>query len=252
MSPTLRTKAGSFGTRSLGALPPALFVAVLLLASCAASAADRKPERPAGSEHTCAAVVGGGVRCWGANFSGQVGDGTNVNRNAPVGVWGLTGAVSVIAAGSEHTCAVAAGRVKCWGANASGQLGDGTNVNRNTPVDVVGLPANVIAIAAGSEHTCALTVGGAIWCWGANFSGQLGDGANVNRNAPVSVRGLASGTLVVAGSEHTCALTQGGAVACWGANASGQLGDASNVASKTPVGVPGLPTIRPSVRVRIL
>ena len=188
----------------------------------------------AGSEHTCA-VVASGVKCWGANFSGQLGDGTNVNRNTPVNVSGLYGGVSLVAAGSEHTCVVVAGGVRCWGANFSGQLGDGTNFNRNTPASVPGLPGTVVAIAAGSAHTCALTSDGSIWCWGANFSGQLGDGTNVNRNAPVHIAGLAGSVAdVAAGSEHTCALNRGGGLACWGANFSGQLGDGTNAKRNAP------------------
>jgi alpha-tubulin suppressor-like RCC1 family protein len=208
----------------------------------------------AGSEHTCALTTTGAIWCWGANASGQLGDGTNVNRNAPVNISGLPGGVAAIVAGSEHTCAQTSGGVMgCWGANASGQLGDATNVNRNAPVNVAGLSGGVAEIAAGSEHTCALTRGGTMGCWGANASGQLGDGTHANRNVAVNVSGLSGGvTAIVAGSEHTCAMTTGGAVACWGANASGQLGDGTNANRAAPTSVPGLPTVRPSVRWRIL
>jgi alpha-tubulin suppressor-like RCC1 family protein len=85
-----------------------------------------------------------------------------------------------------------AGGVRCWGTNFSGQLGDGTNLNSSTPVEVSGLSSGVTAIAAGSAHTCALLARGAMRCWGTNFSGQLGDGTNVNRSAPVDVSGLPS------------------------------------------------------------
>jgi len=168
-----------------------------------------------------------------------------------VKVAGLSGGVTAIVAGSEHTCAVVGGGAKCWGTNFSGQLGDGTNVDRNVPVSVSGISGDVDAIAAGGEHTCALTTGGAIWCWGANFSGQLGDGTNVGRNAPVRVSGLSGAvTAIAAGSEHTCAVVAGG-VKCWGTNFSGQVGDGTNVNRRTPVDVTGLPSVRPSVSVRI-
>jgi alpha-tubulin suppressor-like RCC1 family protein len=95
-----------------------------------------------GYGHTCGIAGDGATKCWGNNGHGQVGDGTIVNRPAPVDVLGLRSAVRAIAAGYYHTCAlmdfVEAGRIACWGGNWSGQLGDGTTADRTTPVNVVG------------------------------------------------------------------------------------------------------------------
>jgi alpha-tubulin suppressor-like RCC1 family protein len=186
-----------------------------------------------GGIHTCALTGGGGVKCWGSNWYGQLGDGTTTDRSTPVDVVGLASGVAAIAAGMYHTCALTSGGgAKCWGYNGAGQLGDGTTTQRSTPVDVVGLGSGVAAIAAGGYHTCALVLpqggltGGGAKCWGWNRAGQLGDGTLTSRSTPVDVVGLGSGVAAIAaGWEHTCALvlpqgglTSGGGAKCWGSN----------------------------------
>lgn len=182
----------------------------------------------AGGRHTCALSTAGGVKCWGSNNFGQLGDGTSGNnKSTPVDVAGLGSGVAAIAAGIEHTCALSsAGGVKCWGYNRYGQLGDGTTVNKSTSVDVVGLGSGVTAIAAGRYHTCSLSTAGGVKCWGRNFWGQLGDGTTVNKGTPVDVVGLGSGVAAIAaGWYHICGVSTAGGGKCWGDNGSGQLGD---------------------------
>src|SRR5690606_13204900 len=105
-------------------------------------------------------------------------------------------------------------------------------------------PFLVQAITAGYQHTCALTTTGAVWCWGRNGFGQLGDGSTNTQPAPVQVSGLPSNIITItAGDQHTCALTDTGAAWCWGYNQYGQLGDgASNSPETTPVQVSGFPS----------
>jgi hypothetical protein len=142
----------------------------------------------AGGSHTCALNTDGGVVCWGANAKGQLGDGTTVQRSAPVTVSGLSSGVTAITAGSFHTCArLSSGVVKCWGSNSSGQLGDGSTEDRTVPVPVSGLASDVTTVAAGGNHTCALKTNARVMCWGANGSGQLGDGTTTMRKTPVDV-----------------------------------------------------------------
>jgi trimeric autotransporter adhesin len=191
----------------------------------------------AGDLHSCALSTGGGVKCWGYNIDGQVGDSSFTERHAPVDVSGLGSGITAIAAGYNHTCAVTTtGAAKCWGTNEWWQLGDGTeDFNANAPVDVVGLSSGVTAIAGGNLHTCALVSGG-VKCWGYNNAGAIGDGTNTLRKTPVNVSGLSTGVIsVTAGSAHSCALTSGGSVKCWGDNAFGQLGDGTNTSSNIPV-----------------
>ncbi len=194
-----------------------------------------------GGYHSCAITVNGGVKCWGFNGNGQLGEGTTQTHWLPADVVGLADGVTALALGENHTCAlITGGRMKCWGQNSYGQLGDGTITDRQTPVDVVGLGSGVRAIAAGSYHTCAVTEAGGVKCWGTNENGQVGDGSVQRRSIPVDVVGLAGGIQALsAGIGHTCALTIGGGVKCWGANGTGQLGDGTNITRLTPVEVVG-------------
>ncbi len=198
-------------------------------------------ELAAGVGHACALTVNAGVKCWGANYFGQLGDNSTTARWTPANVVGLRSGVAAITAGGSHTCALTSGGVKCWGANDRGQLGDDSTTARWTPVDVVGLSSGVAAMTAGYSHTCALTSGGGVKCWGANDRGQLGDDSTTDRWTPVDVVGLSSGVAAIsAGNAHTCALTSGGAVKCWGYNYFGKLGDDSTTDRWTPIDVVGL------------
>lgn len=193
-----------------------------------------------GQSHTCALGEGGGVRCWGSNTFGQLGDGTTSQRLAPVAVSGLSSGVAALTAGFYHTCALTTnGGVRCWGSNGFGQLGDGTGQQRLTPTPVSGLSSGVAAIAAGLGHTCALTTGGDVWCWGFNGAGRLGDGTTIDRLVPTRVTSLRDVASISAG-QHTCAVTRTGTGLCWGDDAYGQLGMNTRLYAATPKGVYGL------------
>jgi alpha-tubulin suppressor-like RCC1 family protein len=195
----------------------------------------------AGSSHTCALTTVGGVKCWGNNGDGQLGDNSTDESWVPVDVSGLSSGVVAITSGALHTCALTTvGGVKCWGNNEYGQLGDNSTDESWIPVDVSGLSSGVASIGAGKYHTCAVTTGGAAKCWGYNSYGQLGDNSTDGSWIPVDVSGLSSGVgSIVGGTDHTCALTTGGAMQCWGSNERGQLGNNSTTASGVPVNVSG-------------
>jgi alpha-tubulin suppressor-like RCC1 family protein len=197
-----------------------------------------------GGGHTCALTRAGGVKCWGLNEAGQLGARAMDYQPTPVAVSGLDSGVVALAAGSDHSCVVTtAGAVKCWGWNQYGQLGEGTKTDRRTPVDVSGLGSGVLAVTAGDTFSCALTAAAAVKCWGANETGQLGDGGACGKACltPVDVSGLAGNvTAIAAGGAHTCAVMSGGGVECWGYNCCGQLGDGTRTSRKTAGPVSGL------------
>ncbi|MEO8959026.1 MAG: hypothetical protein ABI304_08790 [Rudaea sp.] len=199
----------------------------------------------AGDLHTCAVTTAGGVKCWGANFNGQLGNNMPTVNPVPesVDVSGLPSGVATAAAGAYHTCALTTtGAVQCWGYNSSGQLGNGSKMDSSSPVAVSNLTSGVVAISAGAYHNCALTSSHGVQCWGNNQYGGLGNASTVGSTTPVDVSGLTSGvSAIVAGVYHTCALlTSTGGVKCWGYNHYGQLGNASTTNTSTPVDVTGL------------
>jgi len=204
-----------------------------------------------GRSHTCAltAIPTGGVKCWGRNDYGQLGDGTITDRDAPTQVSTLTSGVSSIVAGLGHTCALIAanGGVKCWGSNSTGALGDGTWTTRSAPVSVrdsFGDPLiGATAISAGGDHTCAILSNGSSYCWGYNLNGQLGIGSNSITNVPTLVMGSSSDTSRISGGTfHSCLIQSSSqSIKCFGENSSGQLGNGggSGSSSNIPVSVFG-------------
>jgi alpha-tubulin suppressor-like RCC1 family protein len=142
----------------------------------------------AGHDHTCA-FDATGVVCWGSNSSGQLGqpaysfNGHGYPIRASVAV-----ALASLTAGGEHTCGLtASGAAYCWGSNSNGQLGNGTIGGTNAAAAPVIGGLTFVALSAGGNHTCGVTPDGSIYCWGANASGQLGDGTQIDRATPTRV-----------------------------------------------------------------
>ena len=169
----------------------------------------------AGTRHSLAVRADGVVVAWGANDSGQLGDGTTRHRLTPVIVPGLSSAVAV-AAGSGHSLAVTSdGTLWAWGDNAAGQLGDGTRHERRRPIRVA-MSERAGAIAAGALHSLMVGGSGAVYAFGANLTGQLGDGTRVTRLRPVRVRNVSAASGVSAGVTHSVAVTSAGGLWTWG------------------------------------
>jgi alpha-tubulin suppressor-like RCC1 family protein len=197
------------------------------------------------SGHVCAVLATGHIVCWGENFFGGLGDGTeSTYSTTPVEITGITNATSVNA-GFWVTCTLlATGGVDCWGAPDDGALGNGTESGeiQRTPVAVTGI-ANATEVSVGGFGGCARLSTGHLKCWGVNTYGQLGNGSTTTSSVAVEASGITS-ALTVSASESgdACALLTGGAVDCWGANGVGELGYSPiepEEKRSTPVEVPG-------------
>ena len=199
--------------------------------------------------HSCA-LTPLGLACWGSNDSGQLGDGTFIERTSPVMTAGLPAVPVAVAAGDRHTCAVAGGGVWCFGSNGAGQLGNGATTDAPVPQLAVG--AGALAVGAGAAHSCAVVagVGGTgVLCWGLNAEGQVNGG----NPSPASVLTPVSPTLaagvhpaaVVGGRAHTCVLVPGVAngVTCFGANDASQLTGAATPRGFVSVSLPAAQTL---------
>lgn len=232
-------------TRRLALLLPATF-----LAGCLGS-----PDEPlviemisllsvdVGAFHACGLTAGGRAYCWGANGSGQLGEGQFFDQPVPRPVAGNVEFVA-LAPGGFHTCGLASGgELYCWGNNGQGQLGRGLPSAPEPKPVLVTTTRTFVSTAAGAAHACGLTGAGAAWCWGSAESGRLGNsqsGFRAFRGTPDSVRGGLTFTALSAGGEHTCGLLLADSTAyCWGGSSRGQVGDGTTTDHVEPVAVAG-------------
>jgi alpha-tubulin suppressor-like RCC1 family protein len=180
----------------------------------------------AGSRHACARLSDGGVRCWGDNLAGQLGNGSNAGSPKPVAVPGVAGAKQLVSNGRSTTCAVVADDTAlCWGDNNGGLISNAPgSVRTPTPLS----PFKLKQVALGALHACALAADGRVFCRGSDVLGQLGDGnEGGGEGNPFVVTNALSGapTALAAGFVHTCALLAEGFVDCWGDGRQRQHGN---------------------------
>lgn len=217
-----------------------------------------------GEYHTCALTNAGAVKCWGANYYGQLGYGHTLSLGdneqlTTLENVSLTGPARKISAGTYHTCAVTeTGAARCWGYGGSGVLGRYLGANSawgdepwelpsSLPADI-SVGGGVADMVAGSFHACALLNNGSLKCWGNNGHGQLGDGSGNTvydpLETPIDLDGV-SVYQVAAGAYHTCALRANGTARCWGLGSEGQLGRGSTDVRYTPAGDANLQIFAP-------
>ncbi|HEX7939015.1 MAG TPA: hypothetical protein VF483_08470, partial [Gemmatimonadaceae bacterium] len=189
--------------------------------------------------HTCGIDDTNHAYCWGDNTLGAIGQGVSdtTQRLDPVAV--INGPEMIdMASGWRHTCGITKlNQVVCWGAGYTGQGGNGSTAWAGSPTAVLssvkfvrvaaGLSAAATALDADNDvgTTCALSDRGKAYCWGYNYSGQVGDGSTVTRYSPVRVLGGLVFTNIQLGANHVCA-RKGAAMWCWGSNQFGQIGRA--------------------------
>ena len=186
----------------------------------------------AGSQHALALNQDGSVWAWGANGSGQLGDGSTIDRKQPVKVRGLSGVMAIAAGPLSSYALMADGSVAAWGQNDRGQLADGGSANRLVPAAVIGLN-RISSLSVGATHALALRSDGVVlgWSWGYELYGELGDNPNVDSAEPFKLSVLTLGVekiaAVTAGDAVSMLLRQDGSVYSAGRNQVGQLGDAT-------------------------
>ncbi|MCF8424715.1 MAG: T9SS type A sorting domain-containing protein [Bacteroidia bacterium] len=187
----------------------------------------------AGNLHTIAIKTDGTLWAWGDNFSGQLGDGTNISKNIPTQL-GASANWSQISAGYSHNLAIKTdGTLWAWGLNNYGQLGNGTNTDSNLPIQI-GIDNNWSQIASEGVNSLAIKTNGTLWAWGNNQSGQLGDGTTIDKNVPTQIGTDNNWSQIASGSGDSHAIKTDGTLWAWGDNQAGQLGDGTSINSYLP------------------
>jgi alpha-tubulin suppressor-like RCC1 family protein len=183
-----------------------------------------------GGGHTIGRYADGSLVAWGANRSGQLGDGTATDIFIPTPVGSVT-TWAAISAGEFHSLAVRSdGSLWAWGWDLYGQLGDGKSKDVWQPAKI-GSATNWLVVSAGTAHSVGVTKDGKLWGWGRNFNAQLGDATMIGRSVPTLIGAAVNWLSVAAGATHTVGLQSDGSILTWGANDKSQLGQGAPTAA---------------------
>ncbi len=179
----------------------------------------------AGEQGSLAVVTGGSISTIGRNIEGQHGDG--VVQQLLDWTKKTDKQWSQIAVGERHALGIdLAGNLFAWGNNSAGQLGDGSTTAFSSPISPSVGASTWQKVAVSSNNSAAITSGGALYVWGSNFYGQVGNGSSSSALVPVQVPGLWLD--VALGATHTLAVKADGTLWAWGSNSNAQLGAAKS------------------------
>lgn len=195
----------------------------------------------AGGGHYLAVTRQGDVWAWGANFAGQLGDGTTTDRETPQKIDGLMNVIDV-AAGVNHSLAADfSGTVYAWGGNNYSQLGTKELAagEENRPRAVANLK-KVVQVAAGNGSSLALTSDGRLYSWGYGEYGQLGSGnSDISKDRPAEIS-TGDGNdpppviSIACGVYHNMFINKNNVLYTWGRNNGSQLGVNRNTNANSP------------------
>lgn len=208
-----------------------------------------------GSYNSSALSSSGRVFTWGYNSSGELGDGTKINKLVPTDItsrFNLNNEEKIVIISMKywHMGAITSeGRLFMWGNNERGQLGNDSISDRNTPVDItshflLNPEEKILSLSVGLNHSAALTTEGRMFTWGSNSYNQLGDGDNLSYSSePIDITSyfnLDNQDMIISislGGDHSAAITENGLIFTWGYNLTGQIGNDTNYSSDLPLNI---------------
>ena len=187
-----------------------------------------------GNHFTIVKKTDGTLWGMGQNDSGQLGDGTIVDKNVitPIGDdndW------SKISCGGGSTMSIKTdGSLWGWGTNYYGSIGAGASFNETLPIQI-GTDTDWQELSAGGLHSLALKTNGTLWGWGYNIKGQVGNGTNTDAHAPIQIGSDTDWKFIAAGRNQSFAIKIDGTLWAWGENELGELGDGTFTNRNIPV-----------------